>query len=655
MTEGAFRLKWRCTALVPALMGLSLGALLGACVPLQESAPDRGDLFAPLHEADLSSFEQGLTLDEHTGRADHWTALGRAFLNLANCRPIDPAPPVVADDAVTLLLYELVRLEDRRRLRLVHQSFEAGVGAWHRGTVHTQFTSRTFFNRDAAPTDDDLIHWPHVEPEAWPDEWPAPAEVEFQCGQLMARDDPPELDAPFDEIDAATVTSQLLDEWSRAEAALSAAKALPDESGLRRRSVDNLLAHRGDLALLIAQREDARHHAADAIEELQRRAMKDLVESGVQTRPLRIARLAMELGEPEMTIEALSHLVGHEDDRVDAVARYFIVKTAWMQGWWEMAAEGGEELIDRPASLRSAHAYFAATANRYAGREDVFFAIGRTVLRDRRRDQGDPFLGALYRELLRVLASYDVDERTDEFLEELGPRHLLDERKIEFAEIALDMGRPEVADEMVQPILESTQDARRLPRLYALRALIAFMFDDRDTFDHYVGRLSNRPAELRQVIPRNRRAAFFANQDAELARVLRATLPLMAEWGDDDHARQLRRSWLETVVEHTQRFLRWAPDSVVSNDLTELYRLAGRLLEDHPRGYAERVGSTQPSASPLVLGTIDVPPAPPLDEAPSPRLRWPQLRSLLLIPRGGLPPESFVDVLEAPGPREESS
>src|SRR5699024_7379068 len=151
----------------------------------------------------------------------------------------------------------------------------------------------------------------------------------------------------------------------------------------------------------------------------------------------------------------------------------------------------------------------------------------------------------------------------------------------------------------------------------------AFLDDDRSRFRHHIQAISQRPDWAKELIPRNRRAAFFSIQDTELRRVLQTTLPLMAEWGDDDSAQALRQIWLQIIIDETQTLLRNAPESAQSEELQRLYRLASRLLDDHPRGYAQQIGAQDISSSALILGTVELSALPPIEKAPIPRLQWP--------------------------------
>jgi hypothetical protein len=618
---------------------LALGLPTG-CVPLTADGPDRRDLFTALHQGDLSRFENNLALEEHALRADAWTELGRALLALANCEELPRPSPLLRQDPNAHLLYHLVALEDQRRLRLIAGARLSGTGSWHSGTIHTQIASRSYFSRDPAPVEN-LIRWP-AEEEIWPDEWPAPSEIPYACEALAERlaEDP---------------AREYFSEWALTDRVLEhiASNEVQEELAT---VADLIHVHRADLALLLLDTdfENADPRQRARIESLARGALEVLLERTAPDeadRPhlsrwgqsLRRARLAIELDDPEAAEEALLLLSDHPVLEVAESARYLRAQIGWRQGWWEVVAE---EIAPprRESPLFNAHVYFVATANRYLGRGDIFLGLAREALADRPRPQ-DPFLGALYREVLQDLVRYDIDERTFEVLEELGPRSALAERQRELAEVALDLGRPEIARELATPLLEDTRDGRRIPRLHAVLALAAFSMDDRSGFDEHLDALTRRSEGLDAAIPRHRRAQFFAHRDTELARVLRAMLPMMAEWGDDRPARALRQVWLTRVVEHTQRFLREAPESGVSDQLTELYNLASQLLEDHPRGYASRVGDGS-YASALVLGTVAVPLSPPDDAAPRPRLRWGPIDSLVLFPLDPIPPQRFSHVLQ---------
>lgn len=606
------------------------------CIPLSPAEYGSRDLFQPLLRADLAAFQHKLTIDHHLGRADAWTEVGQAFLALATCNPIDGRSSALLAEPDAALLHQLAVVEETRRLRLISQARHFQRRVWHQDTVHTQFTSRSFFNRTPGPLDQDLIRWPDPK-DAWQDEQPAPVEVAYDCEALG--DDVDE-DLPF----------YLEQEWKQTDKILQMSAELTPSEPLRQQARINIILHRADLALLSLELgnddffDDLAISMADqALMELQSITEQAANEQSLAfAQSLRLSALASALDDADLLVEALATLLEHPDQGVANTARYLLMKSAWTKGWWEIVIENSSPLAPRSSPLYSAQAYFTATAHLYLGHPDRFLASARQALQNRPRDDQDPFLGALYRETLQFLAGFDVDERTEELLEEFGPRSRLMERQKELASVALDMGRPEVTRALVEPLLEQSNDARELPGLHALLALASFFEDNRPGFIHHLDAIATRPNWANELIPRSRRAAFFAPQDRELAKVLRAILPLMAEWGDDDQAQALRQPWLELVVEKTQNFLRWAPESIVSDDLSDLYTLASELLKQSARGYAAQIGAEGLPTSALILGTVGLPGLPPLSKAPSPRLRWRPLPSLLLIPADGIPPTEFI-------------
>ena len=635
-----------------------LALLLQGCVPLNAQISEEIDPFDFLHQRELSQFEHALAMERYFQSDDSWTAVGEALLDLATCDPVREAGEESLHNPLAELARQLVQIEDLRRQRMIRAAIEGGPRVWHRGTIHTRFTSQTYFHRSPSSIDTEFIHWPRSR-DTWIDESPAPVKIPYHCETLPDRTPPP-LPAPFAQIPSENLFGHLLAEFLATDQAYQEAEQLSQTPGLAQTRAA-LALHRADLVILL------REHLPEDKElsflaEISLKVLSDLPlflallqpeepNAALPTsRPnlnrfsfaLRQAHLASDLDDFDARTPALRTLLDFPGPIVAETANYLLLRHLWEAGHWDQASELFSELLPLTSPYHSAHAYFAATSQRFAGHEEVFLGLAREALRNRSRPRSDPFLGALYREVLQQIVLFEVDARTLEILEELGPRAELRERTIELAEVSLDSGRPEVARELILPLLAETTDARRRPRLLAILALGAFLQGDRPTFDTHLLAISDRPAALDAVIPRRRRAAFFAHQDAELARVLRAMLPIMAEWGDDSQSRRRRQLWLTAIVEHTQRFLRWAPETTVSTPLTELYELASQLLEEHPRGYAQRVGRQPQEASPLILGTVSLATHPSLDDAPDPRLRWPPVDSLLMIPYGGRTSNSFV-------------
>ena len=316
-------------------------------------------------------------------------------------------------------------------------------------------------------------------------------------------------------------------------------------------------------------------------------------------------------------------------------ARYLRLRLLTRQGRWAEAVELADSLPPRGSRYFVPYAYRVGVALRQEGRDDRFMGIIKSVFRDRTPQSG-PFARALYGESLQLLASFPFEERVVEVLEEMGTRSRLYRRVEQLARVALKRGRPENAGAAARWLLGQHDDARFRPRYQSLLALVAFQKDDPAEFRHQLGEIAHRPDSLLAAIPERRRASFFAPADAALARILRLTLPMMAEWGDSPPAAQRRERWLEIIVEEAQSFLRSTRESIARPSLVELYRLASAQLEDHPRGYAERVGDSEPAA--LVLGTVEVKQSDLRDDEPPITADFAEPHSLTLIPRGELPP-----------------
>lgn len=626
----------------PYLLLLLIITTFTSCVTLSTEEHSVPDPFAALWNRDLSRFEYNLQTQRHAQTQDAWTQVGEALLHLANCTPIPPyfprEPSATSTPApLAQFAHTLVRLEDLRRLRLLHAPRHESNPQWHRGTIHTSFTSKTFFQRNPATPDQDLIVWPDTR-DTWLDEHPAPRQIPYLCSDLLDRTRP--ADAPLDEA------PYLVAEWRLLEDILHLPLPSPMQV-IARPFLRSLTLHRADLIIALSHFDEmhshqdfltAREDTINALSQIltnsaQDDSNPDLRDTiGPAAAALRLLHLADETDHPEDYLLALHHLRTFHVAPIAEAAEYLFVRTHWRAGNWPAAA--ASEILPHSSPYHSAHAYFSATAHRFNGDRAQFLGLARESLKNQPRPVHDPFLGALYREVLEELILFETDERTLELLEELGPRNQLHRRQVELSETAIDFRRPQVAIDLLEPLLAQTTDARKRPRLQAILALAAFQQNDLPTFERHITSLSTRHDGLSELIPSNRHGTFFTNQDRALAQVLRAMLPIMAEWGDGLQARDNRRLWLEKIVLHTQLFLRNAPDSMVSEPLTQLYELASQLLEDHPRGYAQRVGRNESEASPLILGTVSLPSFVSLDEAPTPQLRWPPIDSLLMIPYG---------------------
>lgn len=287
-------------------------------------------------------------------------------------------------------------------------------------------------------------------------------------------------------------------------------------------------------------------------------------------------------------------------------------------------------------------------------------ATAMAAFRDRTY-RADPFLRALYVETLAVLNGYPFEPRTVELLEDMGDRSRIYGRVEEYARVALDLGRPANAQAAASWLLSEHRDRRYTPRYHAILALAAFLEDDPERFSSQITAIAARPGDLLGAIPASGRPGFFSGADAQLADVLRQTLPVMAEWGDGPSATRRRQRWLELVIATAQRFVRDTPGSVARPQLIELYRIASSMLaEGHARAYPERVG--QPGPGLLVLGTVRVEGRDLDPFEPREPLHYTKVFSLTLIPRDVAPMEQWErfwpDALpdsEAPGRSDDTT
>jgi hypothetical protein len=322
------------------------------------------------------------------------------------------------------------------------------------------------------------------------------------------------------------------------------------------------------------------------------------------------------------------------------VADYAALRVLTRLGEWEEAARFEERLPAPGSALYSAAVYRVGVALRRTGQQDRLLALSLRTFRDKAY-RPDPFMRALYLQTLRQLVAYPFTERTVEVIEDLGPRDRIFERVEEYARVALDMGEPENARAAARWLLSKHWQSSYAPRYYAILALAAFLDDDVADFEVQAREIVRRDAQVEEAVGALRSPGFFAGADAELARLLRQMLPVMAEWGEGPGAEARRQRWLKVIVEMAQRFVRETPETLARPSLVELYRLASAMLEvEQARAYPERVGQLGPG--PLVLGTVRVEdrdleafePDVASVEAP---LMW----SLTLVPQDGVGVEAW--------------
>lgn len=618
------------------LLATLIASLTASCVRYARADAELDGRFDALWERRLADFEQQLAVERHTGGDDDWTRVGEAWLALVNCEDLS-APEQWTSPTASFLHATLLAEDVRRRMRIAYAA--ARKRRLKPDAIVTDVRRDGFFEREPTPLGEGYIEWPAGR-EGWVDEMPAPMPVESSCDDIakrvLAR---PEANED-DEDDLEPRKPRSYDEW--VEAYFDAAdvveqrfRALPvaERSGApavqrwRTRFYVAAVAHQTAASWrAYAERFEARakkgrsaeegrqraERAAQRTTELEERAYTELtglVETPDALPADEAGRATLLLAwyelDREKPAEALRLLGTIRDAKLGSenfwTARYLELRVASDAARWQDAAELADALPPRDSAVHGPYFYRTAVALERIGADDRFLNVAMKAFRDRPYKE-DPFLRALYWETLQTLAEYPFEQRIIELLEEMGPRSETFERVEEYARTALDRGRTDNAQAAARWLLARDTDARFSPRYHGLLALAAFLDDDPEAFREAADQIVERPGQVLEAVPTNRRPTFFRNADEELARVLRQMLPVMADWGDSRDARDRRQRWLRVIVDHAQSFVRESDETLARPQLVELYRLASALLEDHPRGYAERVGEQKPA--PLVLGTV---------------------------------------------------
>ncbi len=494
---------------------------------------------------------------------------------------------------------------------------------------------------------DYLEKWPG-EQESWVDEKLAPVGVPSRCDALDER-----LLAPPDDDNKPSDPKALHRQWiarelGAARRAVQAARALPDKA--RRGSVALLLwrvrVQGAQLALQMGDatpdRADAmRAEALDLLEPLGSKPAKGAAapSSAELARMLFLrARLEVDAGDKHAALNDLDQALSlgpsglHEPNAQRA--RLLAVELLTDAAKWDQALAHGDPMPARTSPIYAPFAYRLALAARQSGKEDRFLRIAMQALADRGAGQS-PFLRAIYADVLELLATYNFDGRVVEMLENLGPRNRIYARVAALARVGLRRGHPANAAAACRWLLRHHRNYQYTPTYHGLLAVAAFLQDDEADFRKQVHAMTRRNPELVAALGPTDQATFFAGADRAFARLMGKMLPAMAEWGDGAAARHRRQRWLAIIVDETQRFLRSVDRSQVRPDLIELYGIASKLLADHPRGYAARVGQTKPG--PLVLGTVEVARAELADKEPRVEPSMPAPYFLSLVPQGDAP------------------
>ena len=627
-----------------------------------DSIAERGK-FDALWERDLVAFEHAITYERHTGSDDAWTDVAEAWLNFVNCDPVDT--PAEDADATAKFVHRLLVAEDLRRAVAVYQ---IAAGQRAENALYFDVLTEDFFDRESSARATDLIEWP-AEQEGWQDEVPTFADVHSSCEALRTT----VLQTPLRPDDEESPPRAFTDWYEAyvvaADAVVDAYASLPNDvrggaadatqwrTGFWVAAAAHATAAKWEAFAAVAER---RAGAGVSVEENQARAANGArraetlrhdahrrLETAVRNAPDEVdaAERALahllfanyEVG-AERTEAALSHLATARELGLSGAnlwaARYLELRVAADAARWKVAAELADAFPPPDSRYHGATYYWLSVASKRVGRTDRFLNIAMKAFRDRDY-QADPFLRALYWEALETLAEVPFEGRVVEMLEDMGRRGEVYQRVEEYARVSLDRGQNTNADAAARWLLSRQPDRSAHPRYHGLVALAAFGNDDIKAFEAAANLITHRDQKLNDALPARRRPRFFERADEELARLLRQMLPAMAEWGDGGPARQRRQRWLRAVVEVAQEFVRDTRESLARPQLTELYRLASQLLDDHPRGYAERVGEEGPP--PLILGTVRVARADLADAEPEISLEMSAPYSLTLIPRDEVP------------------
>lgn len=634
--------RWLHHALLVAAVGLVMSGVgpIGCAHPEPPSSNPRAS-FSYLYERQLAEFEHDIATAEHVGDNGPWTRVGRAWLDLVNCTGLEHRTEEVSfedwpdDEPLAGLMYASLVLEMRRQSEFALDGAPLGadlfVARWADGG---------FFDREPRPEGDDLIRWP-AEDERWSDEGPARVEVNGHCDGLEQRS----LEAAREEAaeGSAPSASELHKRFERAQleavdAVVERAAKLPEEevdggvSLLDFRA--RLYGARAHLELAEEGEEKAKRHLERGYELLEGLEQNDEAPSERMAQMLYLrARFASDLGEEEVALADLRAALDEGLGRSDRFgARYLALRILTDAARWEEALAVAEGMPPESSPIFAAYAYRKALAARQLEAEDRYLRVAIEAL----SSVGDrsPFAEALYRETLEFLAEYPFDERVVEIVEEMGPPGGLYARLADLGGVALDRGYPEHAEAIARWLLERHEHPRYRPRYRAMLASAAFLQDDVETFRRQVRRMTRRHEHVDDALE-ERAADFYADADRTFSRLMTRMLPTMAEWDETAAQKRRRQRWLGIAVDEVQRFLRAVDESSVESDLVDLYRLASELLEEHPRGYASRVGDKE--ATPLVLGTVEVGRGELIDEEPAVAPRIDEPRLLTLVPRPDRP------------------
>ena len=586
---------------------LALGAViwLGGCVPFQTVELD-GERFEALQKRDLVGTDQRARWEKQVGKEDEWTSVMRAWVSFAMCESIGSRFRSTNDLRAEVHLV-LLEFESVRREILVSDRGWSAV----RGTVSDSLLQPDHWVRYRQEVQHE-VNWPAAR-EKWGDELPSEQDIIGSCqnlGKLTPREQVERLESVM---------------WPALKLLVEEAQGGPLAEPLYLAvgwSLVNLERLEKDGSVLSRELEDL-------IEIFLKVEVPDSRSKEIAQVELNRARWARSSAERLVFAQSASESASSESADY-WYARYLVQKSRYEAGEWERLATEAE-LPPRNHPVFTAMLWRSASAAKKANRPEVFLRIAMQAFEDRSLGR-DPFVAALYRSVLELISEYPFDERVAEIVENLGPRNQTFARWEDLARISLDRGYPENASAIALRLLSENSDARSHARYHGILALSAFLDDDEARFVRHTRQIAKRDERVLSALGTGRRASFYSGPDEEFARILRTTLPIMAEWGESAEAREMRERWLRVLVDEIQRFLRSTEESVVRPKLLGLYRIASESLADHPRGYAQRLGTPD---STLVIGTVRVPDS--NLEVHEPKVEVSELRpfSVLMVPSDG--------------------
>ncbi len=639
--------------------------IINGCMP-QPTLRASDQLFAPLAEAQVSDFEQGLAHLKSSGATGDAMQLGVHWLYTSLCLSYPLSPTY--DSPLWAALASGLRLESQRA----------------RSTALERFSMLPIAQLKARKLDaTQWATWPKTkgDTEGWPDELPAWLDLKSKCPQALSLS-APQLKRALWPLSLLAVKGKIgpisMERWYQYLLADQALRSL--STWAKEREVDPPLLIQEwrwwlerEQALQLAQLSGVRlgwppinrsmtwtssqlyTESCSIWLRLHRESLGLVVNTTPQRREGLIkasAQVALLAGlchssvkEDQAALEAWElAILSAQDDRAPTtldLTRYHQLRVFIDLGRYQEASALRTVIPKSSSPLFTPFAFALGEAMMYAGQEEALMGFSTEIFRDRswRRD---PFLRALFYLFIRSLTLYHFEGRVLELLEDLGPRSELYERVFLFAHVALDQGQAESGQSATTWLLGHHDSAIWRPRYHALEARAALLRLDREGFMRALRTISPSTGSIVDAIHKGRRSSFFERQDQALADLLRIEIPRIAGWPSIPRSAEKQRvAWLDLIAKEMQRFLRLRPNTKARKELISLYRaLKQNLPTDKLRAYSERIGRDH---SPSILigyvkvSGVDLTHLEPRDLTIKPR----EAPSLTLLPQATLNPLSW--------------